>query len=69
MNANIPEYVLQAPLEMTIIVSTIIILLVIVFFIILFSGFDTNNLMEDTLSFSRTIDIIQTARKQNWRSS
>ncbi len=57
MNANIPEYVSQAPFETTLIVSTIIFLLVIIFSIILFFGFDTNNSVNDSLSFSRTIDI------------
>ena len=57
MNESIPEYVVQAPIETTVIVSTIIILLVIIFTLLLFSGYDTNNPLNDSLAFSRTIDI------------
>ena len=57
MNDNIPEYVLQAPFETTFIVSTIIILLVITFSLLLFSGYDTNSQLNDSLAFSRTIDL------------
>ena len=57
INENIPEYILQAPFETTIIVSTIIILLVIIFSLLLFSGYDSDNPMNDSLAFSRTIDL------------
>jgi hypothetical protein len=58
MSEKIPEYVLQAPpFETTIIVSTIIISFVIISILLLFSGYDTNNQLNDSLAFSRTIDL------------